>query len=60
MAYVLFLVFLEVNTAAGQGLWNAVFYAFIFGTGAPRPIRAAMDRARGVEGGHTFGHTPKI
>ncbi|MBV9743808.1 MAG: hypothetical protein JO099_08595, partial [Acidobacteriia bacterium] len=34
VAYVLFLVFMEVNTAAGQGIWNAVFYAFIFGTGA--------------------------
>lgn len=34
VAYVLFLVFMEVYTAAGQGIWNAVFYAFIFGTGA--------------------------
>jgi len=34
VAYVLFLVFMEVNTADGQGIWNAVFYAFIFGTGA--------------------------
>jgi hypothetical protein len=23
-------------------------------------IRAAMDRARGVKGGHTFGHTAQI
>lgn len=34
VAYILFVVLLEVNTAAGQGIWNAVFYAFIFGTGA--------------------------
>ena len=33
VAYILFLVLVEVNTAAGQRIWNAVFYAFIFGTG---------------------------
>jgi hypothetical protein len=32
-AYVLFVFFMEVNAAAGQGIWNAAFYAFIFGTG---------------------------
>lgn len=34
IAYIVFLAFLEMNTAGGQGIWNAVFYAFIFGTGA--------------------------
>ena len=33
VAYALFIAFMEVRTAAGQGIWNAVFYAFIFGTG---------------------------
>src|SRR5262245_24308581 len=33
VAYILFVVFMEVNTASSQGVWNAVFYAFIFGTG---------------------------
>jgi len=34
VVYFLFVVLMEVNAAAGQGVGTAVFYAFIFGTGA--------------------------
>jgi hypothetical protein len=33
VAYVLFVLLLEVNTASSQGIWSAAFYAFIFGIG---------------------------
>lgn len=33
VASVIFVVFMEINTAPGQGIWDAAFYFFIFGTG---------------------------
>src|SRR5215472_4016513 len=34
----MFLVFMGVNAAAGQGVWNAVFYAFMLGAGTVAAI----------------------
>ena len=33
LAYVLFICFMEVTTAADGGVWSAAFYTFIFGSG---------------------------